>query len=152
MGWNVRSHLRLKDPDREIDIYAARGKRDLVIQLKSTLRPHSPWEVYKRNADVLDGINHTAEVLPRFREGAVGFVVTDGYEGDYAMWARSLEVKVPIATLEDLDLIATNAEGASDNLKDRAGIQGKPSSDPVPERDIEICDWTIRLVDAKKPA
>jgi len=88
-GWIVQPHLHLSDPEREIDVYAAKGQQDLVIQLKSTLRPHSPWEVYKRNADVIDGVNHTAEVLPRFREGVLGFVITDGYEGDYQTWARS---------------------------------------------------------------
>jgi hypothetical protein len=42
-GWAFRSHLRLKDPPREIDGYAAKDERDVVVQLKSTLRPHSPW-------------------------------------------------------------------------------------------------------------
>ena len=119
----------------------------MVIQLKSTLRPQSPWEVFKRNTDVLDGINHTAEVLPRFREGAVGFVVTDGYEGDYTTWARSLETNVPVATLQDLELIASNPKEAFQSLKDRAGIKGGPGSEPVPERDIELYGWKIRLVD-----
>jgi hypothetical protein len=150
--WVVQPHFHLRDPEREIDVYAARGQQDLVIQLKSTLRPHSPWEVYKRNADVLDGISHTAEVLPRFREGALGFVVTDGYEGDYETWARSLETNVPVATLQDLEQIACDPEGAFRRLKDRAGIKGGPSSEAFPERDIELCEWTIRLVDTRKPA
>jgi len=152
MGWNFQPHFHLSDPEREIDVYAAKDPRDLVIQLKSTLRPHSPWEVYKRNADVLDGINHTAEVLLRFREGALGFVVTDGYEGDYATWARSLETGVPVATLQDLDLIAGSPEGAFQIFKERAGIKGRPVSEPVPERDTELCGWRVRLVDTPKPA
>lgn len=146
-GWTVQPHFHLHNPEREIDVYAAKGQQDLVIQLKSTLRPHSPWEVYKRNADVLDGISHTAEVIPRFREGALGFVVTDGYEGDYATWARSLDVSIPIAILEDLEQIASDPAGAFLSLKGRAGIEGRPSSEPVPERNIEVCEWKIRLVD-----
>jgi hypothetical protein len=152
LGWHVQPHFRLSAPEREIDVYSAKGGRDLVIQLKSTLRPHSPWEVYKRNSDVLKGINHTAEVLPRFRKGALGFVVTDGYEGDYATWARSLETCVPVATLQDLDMIAGNPDGAFQILKERAGITGRPGSKPVSERDAEICGWRIRLVDTPKPA
>lgn len=149
-GWNVQSRFHLRDPDREIDIHAAKGQQDMVIQLKSTLRPHSPWEVYKRNEDVFDGIRHTAEVLPRFREGALGLVVTDGYEGDYATWARSLASNVPVATLQDLEQIASDPEGAFLILKNRAGIKGRPSSEPVPERDIELCEWKIRLVDTRR--
>jgi hypothetical protein len=152
MGWNIQPHFYLRDPEREIDVYAAKDSLDLVIQLKSTLRPHSPWEVYKRNADVLDGINHTAEVLPRFRRGALGFVVTDGYEGDYATWAKSLETNVPVATLQDLELIAGKPEGAFQILRERAGVKGDKASEPLPERDAEVCGWKIRLVDTPKPA
>jgi hypothetical protein len=64
-GWRFQPHLRLKDPPREIDGYAANNQQDVVVQLKSTLRPHSPWEVHKRNSDVIDGIKHTADVLRR---------------------------------------------------------------------------------------
>ena len=122
-----------------------------MIQLKSTLRPQSPWEVYKRNNDVLDGINHTTGALPRFREGALGFVVTDGYAGDYATWARSLETNVPVATLQDLELIARNPGGALQTLKEKAGIEGRPTSEPVPEREADLCGWKIRLLDAALP-
>lgn len=151
LGWHVQPHFHLSDPEREIDVYAAKSSQDLVIQLKSTLRPHSPWEVYKRNLDVLTGINHTAEVLPRLRKAALGFVVTDGYEGDYATWARSLETCVPVATLRDLGMIAGNPDGAFQILKERAGITGRPDSTPVPERNAELCGWRIRLLDTPKP-
>jgi hypothetical protein len=151
MGWSFQPHFLLSDPGREIDVYTSKNGKDVVIQLKSTLRPHSPWEVYKRNRDVLDGINHTAEVLHRFREGALGFVVTDGYEGDYATWARSLETSVPVATLQDLELIAGQPEGAFQIIKERAGIKGRPVSESVPDRETELCGWKIRLVDALKP-
>lgn len=149
-GWTVQSHYHLHDPEREIDVYAAKGQQDLVIQLKSMLRPHSPWEVWKRNDDVLKGIGHTSEVLPRFRAGAIGFVITDGYEGDYATWARSLETNVAVATIEDLDQIAEEPQRAFQMLKERAGIEGMPSVQPVYDREIELCDWKIRLVDARK--
>lgn len=151
-GWSFQPRFRLKDPPREIDGYAARGQQDVVVQLKSTLRPHSPWEVYKRNSDVIDGIRHTAEVLPRFREGAVGFVVTDGYEGDYSTWVESLRTRVPVAALQDLGLIAGDPEGAYQILARRAGIEGKPTSQPLPERVTDLCGWTLRVIDSTKPA
>lgn len=88
-GWKFQPHFRLKDPVREIDGYASKCQQDVIIQLKSTLRPHSPWEVYKRNSDLIGGITHTTNVLTHFREEALGFVVTDGYEGDYATWRES---------------------------------------------------------------
>jgi hypothetical protein len=151
-GWRFRPHLRLTDPPREIDGYAAKGRQDIVVQLKSTLRPQSPWEVHKRNSDVIDGIRHTANVLPRFRAGAVGFVVTDGYEGDYSTWVESLNTGVPVATLQDLGLIACNPTGAFQILARRAGIEGKPTFQPLSERVTDLCGWTLRLVDSTKPA
>src|ERR1017187_5723780 len=150
-SWTFEPHLLLNDPPREIDGYAARGEQDVVVQLKSTLRPHSPWEVYKRNSDVIDGIKHTAGVLPRFRDNALGFVVTDGYEGDYLTWAESLSSRVPVATLQDLSVIAADPVGAFRYLASRAGIEGKPTHDPVPERVIDLCGWTLRLIDTAKP-
>ena len=151
-GWTFQPHLRLKDPPREIDGYAAKDEQDVVIQLKSTLRPHSPWEVRKRNSDLIDGIKHTSDVLRRFREGALGFVVTDGYEGDYSTWAESLSTRVPVATLQDLGVIAADPVGAFQLLARKAGIQGKPTYQPLPERVIDLCGWSLRLVDSAKPA
>jgi hypothetical protein len=151
-GWTFQPHLRLRDPPREIDGYASKDDQDVVVQLKSTLRPHSPWEVYKRNTDVVDGIRHTAEVLRRFREGALGFVVTDGYEGDYSTWVESLNTRVPIATLRDLGAIAANPVGAFQLLARRAGIEGKPTYQPLPERVVNLCGWTLRAADSAKLA
>lgn len=151
-GWESRPHFRLQDPLREIDCLAFKGRQDVVVQLKSTLRPHSPWEVYKRNSDLIDGITHTREVLPRFRAGALGFVVTDGYEGDYATWKESMRTRVPVATLKDVTLIASNPAGAFQLLAERAGIEGRPTAQPVPERVASLCGWTLRLVDSAKPA
>ncbi len=54
--WAVYPRYRLREPEGEVDVYAVRGDRHLVLQLKSTLRPETPWEVYKRNEDILNGI------------------------------------------------------------------------------------------------
>ena len=62
-GWTFTPHRILANPAREIDGYATRGAETCIVQLKSTLRPQSPWEVHKRNSDVIDGITHTAEVV-----------------------------------------------------------------------------------------
>jgi len=150
-GWKFQPHLILKNPSREIDGYAAKDRQDVVIQLKSTLRPHSPFEVHKRNSDVIEGIKHTADVLPRFREGALGFVVTDGYKGDYLTWRESLATRVPIATLQDLSMIAADPAGAFQTLAKRADIDGDPGHEPVPARVVDLCGWTIRLIDSDKP-
>lgn len=151
-GWRFQPHLRLKNPAREIDGYAAKDQQDVIIQLKSTLRPQSPWEVHKRNSDVIDGIKHTADVLRRFREGALGFVVTDGYEGDYSTWAESLRTRVPVATLQDLGMIAAAPVEAFQLLAKKAGIEGKQTYEPRPDRLVHLCGWTLRLVDSAKPA
>jgi hypothetical protein len=94
-GWTFTPHYRLTNPAREIDGYATKGADICIVQLKSTIRPQSPWEVYKRNTDVIDGISHTAEVVRRLGEAATGIVITDGYEGDYATWKESLATGYP---------------------------------------------------------
>jgi hypothetical protein len=50
-------------------------------------------------------------------------VVIDGYEGDYATRKESLATSIPVATLDDLNWIAKNPEGAFKILAERAGIQ-----------------------------
>jgi hypothetical protein len=150
-GWTFTPHHRLTNPPREIDGYATKGSETCIVQLKSTIRPQSPWEVYKRNADVIEGITHTAEVLPRVGEAATGIVITDGYEGDYATWKESLATGVPVATLEDLDWIAKNPRETFKTLAERAGIQGKAPPNGLPERTMALCGWTIRLLDEPKP-
>ena len=64
------------------DIVASRSGEILVIELKSTLRPEAPWEVYKRNQDILKGLGQ-AQALVRRGIGNRGLVITDGYRGDY---------------------------------------------------------------------
>lgn len=146
-GWAFVPHYRLVDPPKEIDGHAAKGTEICILQLKSTLRPQSPWEVYKRNTDVIEGIRHTSEVLPRFGQGTVGIVITDGYEGDYATWKESLATGVAVATLADLDWIAKNPQGALKVLAERAGIVEGAAAQNLPERTMTLCGWTLRILD-----
>jgi hypothetical protein len=46
LGWAVTPRLKLSNPAAEVDVYAVRDEERLVLQLKSTLRPETPWEVY----------------------------------------------------------------------------------------------------------
>jgi len=147
-GWKVRPKWKLTDPDREVDIYATREERHLVLSLKSTLRPETPWEVLKRNEDVMKGISHTGETLHRFPEGAVGLVVTDGYRGDYTTWAAALARSVMIGTLEDMGDIAMDPTASLVLLTSRAGFDGNSQGSPIPDRELELAGWTLRLVDA----
>ena len=140
-GWTFTPHYRLTNPPREIDGYATRDAESWIVQLKSTLRPQSPWEVFKRNTDVIDGITHTAEVVRKLDEGMAGIVVTDGYEGDYATWKESLATGVPVATLEDVDWMAKDPSGALKALAERAGIEEQAP----PERTPRTQFHTLRL-------
>ena len=151
-GWAFTPHYHLANPAKEIDGHAAKGTGICILQLKSTLRPQSPWEVYKRNADVIEGIKHTAEVLLRFGKGAVGIVVTDGYEGDYATWKESLATGVAVATLADLDWIAKDPQGAFEILAERAGIVEGSAPENLSERSMNLGGWTLRILDEPKPA
>ena len=150
-AWTFTPHYHLTNPPREIDGYAARDAETCIVQLKSTLRPQSPWEVYKRNTDVIEGITHTAAVVRRLGEGSTGIVVTDGYEGDYATWKESLATGVPVATLEDIEWIAKNPRGAFKILAERAGIQEQTPPKELPERSFTLCGWTFRMLDQSKP-
>jgi hypothetical protein len=150
-GWTFTPHYHLANPPREIDGYATKDTETCIVQLKSTLRPQSPWEVYKRNTDVIDGIAHTAEAGRRLGKGTTGIVITDGYEGDYATWKESLACGVPVATLEDVDWIAKDPGGAFKILGERAGIQEQAPTEELPERSFTLCGWTLRLLDRSKP-
>jgi hypothetical protein len=108
--------------------------------------------VHKRNSDVIEGIKHTAEVLPRFGESAVGIVITDGYEGDYATWKESLATGVAAATLADLDWIAKDPQGAFKVLAERAGIVEGSEPENLSERSVDLCGWILRFLDVPKPA
>lgn len=149
-GWTFTPRHMLSNPPREIDGYARRATETCIVQLKSTLRPQSSWEVYKRNNDIIDGIAHTAEVVRRFGEGTTGIVITDGYEGDYATWKKSLATGVPVATLEDVDWIARDLRDAFKSLARRAGIEEQAPPEELPERSFTLCGWTLRLLDRAK--
>jgi hypothetical protein len=150
-GWTFTPRCLLTNPQKEIDGYATKESEACILQLKSALRPQSPWEVYKRNKELIEGIHHTSEVLHRVGQGAVGFVITDGYEGDYATWKESLNTGIAVGTLEDLSLITKNPTGAFRVLAERAGINGSTASEALPERNVSLCGWTMRMLDEPKP-
>jgi hypothetical protein len=149
-GWTFTPHYRLANPAREIDGYATKGAETCIVQLKSTLRPQSPWEVYKRNTDVIEGITHTAEIVKRIGQGTTGIVITDGYEGDYATWKESLATGVAVATLADLNWIVKEPPDALKMLAERTGIGGDSASQRLPERSMSLCGWTLRILDEPK--
>jgi hypothetical protein len=148
---DIHSASSLTNPPKEIDGYVTKGSDICIVQLKSTIRPQSPWEVYKRNTDVIDGITHTAEAVRRVGGAATGIVITDGYEGDYATWKESLTTGIPVASLNDLDWIAKNPRGAFKILTERAGIEEDSTPEPLPERSASLCGWTLRILDESKP-
>jgi hypothetical protein len=76
----------------------------------------------KRNADVLEGIRHTAEIVERIGSPTMGVVITDGYAGDYATWQESIKAGIPVATLDDAALIAADPTAAFSALAVRAGL------------------------------
>ncbi len=151
-GWIVWPKFKLTCPSRELDIYATRAERHLVIQLKSTLRPETPWEVLKRNEDLMEGIEHTAEAVRRFPAGTIGIVVTDGYRGDCSVWARALARGVMVGTMQDVDDIARDPASAPVFLKCRAGFDDRAQGGQVPDRQLELAGWTLRLIDAPAPS
>jgi hypothetical protein len=148
LEWTVTPRFRLSDPAGDVDVYAVRGRDRMVIQLKSTLRPESPWEVYKRNADILDGIEQAHRARAQLGEDVTGVVITDGYRGDFASWRVGLERRVATGTLEDLEAVASDPGQTFDILSRRAGL-GRPScSESQRERTCDIMGWSLRLVDA----
>jgi len=146
--WSVVAHVLYKDPPQEVDVLASRDTKTLILQLKSTLRPETPWEVYKRNEELIAGVKHTKRLVDR---GAAnqGFVVTDGYRGDYACWAEALASGIPIATLYDLEVIASDPVAAAAEVKSRVGIAASAPEPPqgVPDREGDLMGWTLRFVD-----
>jgi hypothetical protein len=150
-GWTFKARHLVSNPAREIDGYATRAAEVLIVQLKSTLRPQSPWEVLKRNADVLEGIRHTAEIVERIGSPAMGVVITDGYAGDYATWQESIRAGVPVATLDDAALIAADPTAAFSAFAVRAGLDKTQAAADANERKISLGAWTIRLIDEPPP-
>jgi len=147
-GWTVRGPVPLADPPQEADILASRSGETLVIELKSTLRPEAPWEVYKRNEDIRRGICQ-AESLVRRQVGNRGLIITDGYRGDYVCWEEALRREVVIGTLEDLEELALDPDRVIQTMKTRAGIPaGEHGGRRLSDRKVKLFGWTLRLVDA----
>jgi hypothetical protein len=149
--WNPRGPFILTDPEMELDVFGNRQGRQLVLQLKSTLRPETPWEVLKRNEDVISGISHTARAISRLGESTCGFLITDGYRGDYQTWKAANAMGVPIGTIEDVADIAKDPVAAIHVLRARAGFEPLKPGGPVPLREFSLLDWTIQLIDAPFP-
>jgi hypothetical protein len=146
--WTVQTRLRHPGPPpREIDVLARRGDFTLVVQLKSTLRPVSPWEVSKRNDDVFKGIAHTAEILVRFPEPRMGLVLTDGYRGDYATWEASLRTGIPLVAWEKLEDLAADPHGCVRRVKEELGLTGERETETIEPREADLLGWTLRLLD-----
>ena len=147
-GWRVDSSVALTNPTQEADIVATRSADTLVIELKSTLRPETVWEVYKRNQDILKGLCQ-AESLVRRGVGDRGLVITDGYRGDYMCWKDALRRDVAIGTLGELKDLARDPNRAFRRMMTKAGVPvGEHGGRRLPDRDADICGWTLRLVDA----
>jgi hypothetical protein len=152
LPWSVKDRVRYSAPPQEGDIVATRGYESLVLELKSTLRPETPWEVHKRNDDIIHGVEQAKALIDR-GVATHGFVISDGYRGDYACWAEALTRGIPIGTLYDLAEIASNPVAAVSALKAKVGITGDspPSRERLPDREAKLAGWNLRLVDVETP-
>jgi hypothetical protein len=148
LGWTVTPLLRLSNPAGDVDVYAVRGHDRMVVQLKSTLRPESPWEVHKRNDDILDGIEEAHRARAQLGEDVTAVFITDGYRGDFATWAVAIERRVATGTLEDLQRVGSAPSQAFEILRRGAGF-GRRSRSGSRERSCDIMGWSLRLVDAR---
>ena len=148
-AWTVRSHVKLKDPPQEADVVATRSGDSLVIELKSTLRPETLWEVHKRNRDILKGLSQ-AESLVRRGVGSRGLLITDGYRGDHVCWGEAIKRDVTIGTLSELEHLARDPDRAIRLMKMRAGMPvGEHTFRRLPDRENDLFGWKLRLIDAK---
>jgi hypothetical protein len=149
-GWIARPRFCLRNPDAEIDVFAEKDNERILLELKSTLRPESPWEAYKRNQEIIKGIGQVHDFLKRLHRG-VGFVLTDGYRGDHDTWAAAIRAGISTGTLDDMDLISKFPKSAGDALKRFAGIGLSGPSGPIETREFVLAGRTIRLIDAVAP-
>lgn len=149
--WRVRTNVLLKEPKQEVDFLALRSGERIGCELKSTLRPETPWEVYKRNEDILHGIEQARRLIDR-GEADRAFLVTDGYSGDYTCWKAALENDITIATVFEVDSIAQDPAGAAAHIQKGVGIGRSPTTDNVlPDREADLCGWKIRWTDVPAP-
>jgi hypothetical protein len=150
-AWTVHPNHRLRHPTREVDIYAIRDGIRLVLELKSTLRPETRWEVYKRNEDIVNGISQAQDACARIGSGTIGAVITDGYRGDYSTWRRASEHQIPIGTLEDIPDLARDPYRIFEWLRARVGFDLAPLEGAPFERPCDLVGWTLRFVDSQPP-
>lgn len=149
--WTVRDCVIYSNPTEEADILATRDSSSMVIQLKSTLRPQTPWEVFKRNEDLVHGLKQTRSLLDR-GIATHGFVITDGYRGDHICWGKALAENIPIATLYDFEVIAEDPAAAIAEVKKRVGIaDGAAARESLSDREGDLPGWKLRIVDAEAP-
>jgi hypothetical protein len=99
-------------------------------------RPMTPPEVRGRNNWIIEDIGHTGDLLQRFGDSAVRFVITNGYRGDYRTWPVALRRNVMIGTIDDIEDLAADPVAAGDMLKSRVGFD--PAA-PSPNHLSEIC-------------
>ena len=148
-SWVVQSKVELENPEQEVDMIAERHDAKLAIELKSTLRPETLWEVYKRNQDIKRGLSQIKSIIER-GVARTGLVVTDGYRGDFRCWGEALRREVTIGTLHEIAELAQDPDNAVQLMKEKAGIKiNGQSGQRLPDRKAEILGWTLRLVDSE---
>jgi hypothetical protein len=80
--WSIMSCAHYRNPQQEADILAIRdADSSIVLELKSTLRPETPWEVSKRNEVIISGARQAKALVDR-GVAQRGYLLTDGYRGD----------------------------------------------------------------------
>ena len=148
-SWIVRSKVELENPEQEVDMIAERHDDSLAIELKSTLRPETLWEVYNRNKDIKKGVSQIKSIIER-GVARTGLVITDGYRGDFRCWGEALRREVTIGTLHEIEELAQGPDNAVQLMKEKAGVKidGR-SGQRLPDRKAEILGWTLRLVDSE---
>ena len=148
-SWVVQSKVELDNPEQEVDMIAERHDSSLAVELKSTLRPETLWEVYKRNQDIKKGVSQINSIIER-GVARTGLVVTDGYRGDFRCWGEALRCDVTIGTLHEIEKLAQDPDNAVQVMKEKAGVKtDSRSGQRLPDREAEILGWTLRLVDSE---
>ena len=147
--WDFRSKVELDRPKQEIDVLASRNGDEIALELKSTLRPETLWEVYKRNEDIMGGLSQIESIVDR-GVARIGFLLTDGYRGDYRCWGEAIRRDVTIGTLHEIEELAQDTDNAIQLMKEKAGVKTDgQSGQRLPDRETEILGWKLRLVDSE---
>ena len=78
-------------------------------------------------------------------------VITDGYRGDYMCWKEAPRQNVVIGTLGELEDLARDPNRAFPTMMTKAGVPaGEHGGRRLPDRNVDIFGWTLRLVDATR--